>query len=292
MSDRKSARIDSAIIAALIGVCGTITVTIITLFANRIQVSPTPTSVSGFASPTVSFTETVTSSPAPTDTVPPGESTSTPAPATETPTPSITPVPPVPLGADWPAGCIRTLWKPYPSIVPTIPRGDGCWQEPVHVFSAESGDLDFLTERGNGGTEIYGLFAPLPESGSVSFRVRVEELNNVDLLMGVYAAPDVINAAGLLMVIPDEKSNRLSILQKDDVLSYNTLQGTERMDQEDGFSITFNFTPNSASGTVNPGLLVTNPVSVVSPQKWLFLGYKGLPGAYRIEGRFFALNLN
>jgi len=160
------------------------------------------------------------------------------------------------------------------------------------VFSAESGDLDFLTERGNGGTEIYGLFAPLPESGSVSFRVRVEELNNVDLLMGVYAAPDVINAAGLLMVIPDEKSNRLSILQKDDVLSYNTLQGTERMDQEDGFSITFNFTPNSASGTVNPGLLVTNPVSVVSPQKWLFLGYKGLPGAYRIEGRFFALNLN
>jgi hypothetical protein len=110
--------------------------------------------------------------------------------------------------------------------------------------------------------------------------------------MGVYAAPDVINAAGLLMVIPDEKSNRLSILQKDDVLSYNTLQGTDRMDQEDGLSITFNFTPNSASGTVNPNVFVTNPVSVVSQQKWLFLGYKGLPGAYRLEGRFFALNLN
>jgi hypothetical protein len=290
MSDRKSARIDSAIIAALIGVCGTITVTIITLFANRIQVTPTPTSAA-YASPTAPVTETVTSSPVPTDTVPPGEPTSTPAPATETPTPSITPVPPMRLGEDWSAGCISTLWKPYPLNVPTIPRGDGCWQEPVHIFSAENGDLDFITERGGGGTEIYGLFAPLPESGSVTFRVILGQLSNVDLLMGVYAEPDVLNAPGLLMVIPDEKSNRLSIQQKDDVLSYNTLQGTDRMDQEEGFSITFNFTPNSATGVVNPDVFVSSPISIISPQKWLFLGYKGLPGAYRLDGRFFDLTL-
>jgi hypothetical protein len=93
------------------------------------------------------------------------------------------------------------------------------------------------------------------------------------------------------MVIPNEKSNRLSIVQKDDVLSYNTLQSSGRLNQGDILSITFNFTPNSAAGVVNPGDLASNPVSITSPQKWLFLGYKGLPGSYRLDGRFFDLSL-
>src|SRR5215510_4988344 len=146
MSNHSRRRIDPSITAALIGVCGTITVTLITLYANnRPQTVPTPTSAY-YATPIVS-TETVTNTPVPTDTVPPGEPTSTPAPATDTP------IPPVAIGQDWSAGCISTLWKPYPSNVPTIARGDGCWQEPVHVFSAENGDLDFVAVRGDGGTE-------------------------------------------------------------------------------------------------------------------------------------------
>ena len=283
-------RIDSAIVAALIGVCGTVTVTLITLYANRPQVVPTPTFIPPSA---VVFTETatITNTAVPTDTVPPGEPTSTPAPPTETPLPTITPIPPVALGADWPAGCVSTLWRPYPSNVPTIPRGDGCWQEPVHIFSAENGDLDFLAERASGGNEFYGLFAPLPESGSVSFRVKLGQLDNVDLLMGIYAEPDVlnINAPGLLMIIPHERLNKLRIVQKDNVISYNTLQGTGTLDQGDGFSITFSFTPNSASGTVNSNVFVASPISIPSAQKWLFLGYKGLSGSYLLEGRFFAL---
>jgi len=285
-----SRRIDPSIVAALIGVCGTITVTLITLFvSNRPQTVATPTSAA-YTTPIVAATETVTFTAIPTDTVPPGEPTSTPAPPTDTPVPTITPVPPVAIGEDWPAGCISTLWKPYPSNVPTLERGDGCWQEPLHIFSAENGDLDFISARGNGGLEIYGLFAPLPESGSVSFYVMVAELDNVDLLMGVYAEPDVVNSQGLLMTIPNERLNKLRIVQKDNVISYNTLQGTGTLDQGNGFWITFTFTPNSASSTVNPSVFVTNPISIASPQKWLFLGYKGLPGSYRIQGRFFGLS--
>lgn len=291
MSNHPPRRVDPSIIAALIGVCGTITVTLITLFVNRPQVVPTPTTGSVHTTP-IAATETVTFTAVPTDTVPPGEPTSTPAPPTDTPVPTATSIPPVPIGEDWSAGCISTLWKPYPSNVPTLERGDGCWQEPVHVFSAENGDLDFLSNRGTGGNEIYGLFAPLPESGSVSFYVKLERLDNVDLLMGVYAEPDVVNAQGLLMTIPHERLNKLRIVQKDNVISYNTLQGTGTIDQGSGFWITFTFTPNSASSTVNPSVFVTNPVSIPSAQKWLFLGYKGLAGSYQVEGRFFALHLN
>jgi hypothetical protein len=286
-----SRKIDSSIIAALIGVAGTVIVTLITLYANRPQAVATPTS-SYYATPILS-TEmmTNTATVAPTDTAAPGEPTSTPAPPTNTPVPTMTPIPPVAIGEDWSAGCISTLWRPYPSNVPTIERGDGCWQEPIHVFSAENGDLDFISARGDGGTDTYGLFAPLPESGSVSFYVKLEQLDNVDLLMGIYAEPDVVNAQGLLMIIPHERLNKLRIVQKDNVISYNTLQGTGTLDQGNGFWITFTFTPNSASSTVNPSVFVTNPVSIASSQKWLFLGYRGLPGSYRLEGRFFRLEL-
>ena len=291
MSNKSPARrIDPSIIAALIGVCGTVTVTLITLYVNnRAQSVPTPTSV--YSTPSIVFTETATFTALPTDTVPPGASTSTPAPPTDTPVPTITPIPSVAVGQDWPAGCISTLWKPYPSNVPTTDRGDGCWQEPLHVFSAENGDLDFRYERGDGSTEIYGLFAPLPESGSVSFYIKLDHLDNVDLLMGVYAEPDVASQ-GLLMAIPNENIRKLRIVQKDNVIAYNTMQGTGSLDQGNGFWITFTFNPTSASSSVNTSEFVANPVSISSAKKWLFLGYKGLPGSYRIEGRFFALDLN
>lgn len=285
MSTNSPRRIDPSIAAALIGVCGTITVTLVTLFAGRILASPTPSSPAYGTSillPTETMTNTFTA--VPTDTVPPGEPTSTPAP------PTATPIPPVAIGQDWSAGCLSTLWKPYPSNVPTIERGDGCWQEPVHVFSAENGDLDFPAARGDGGTEIYGLFAPLPESGSVSFQVQLSQLDNVDLLMGIYAQPDVASQ-GLLMAIPNERLNKLRIVQKDNVIAYNTVQGTDTLDQGNGFSITFTFNLDSASSSVNPSVFVTNPVSIPSGQKWLFLGYKGLPGSYQLQGRFFALEL-
>ena len=289
MSDKPHRRMDSSIIAALIGVCGTIAVALIPILSGRFSASATPT-IPAYAT-SILPTETLTFTAVPTDTVPPGEPTSTPAPPTDTPVPSATSIPSVPIGQDLPAGCISTLWRPYPSTLPAVERGDGCWQEPLHVFSAENGDLDFLAERGDGGVEIYGLLAPLSESGSVSFYVYLSQLDNVDLLMGVYAEPDVASQ-GLLMTIPSANVRKLRIVQMDNLTAYNTLQGTGTLDQGNGFWITFNYGPTSASSTVNPSVFVTNPVSVPSAKKWLFFGYKALPGSYRIEGRFFSLDVN
>src|SRR5690349_3545746 len=127
--------IDPAIIAALIGVTGTICVTIITLYANRIV--PPPQSPTAIVQPTwtaspVPPTATIADTLVPTTTVAAGESTSTPAPDTPTAEPSFTPAPPA-IGSDWANGCISVLWKPYPNTIQTT-ENNGCLAEPVQVF--------------------------------------------------------------------------------------------------------------------------------------------------------------
>lgn len=226
-------------------------------------------------------TETPQPTPLPTDTF---EPTLTPLPLTDTPMPSVTPVVPVSLEEDWKAGCISTLWRAYPSTVSPVEKGNGCWKEPVHVFSAENGDLDFLSERGNGSAEIYGLFAPLPESGTVTFSVRLKHLENADLWMGVFAEPN-LDSQGLLLTILNGGVSKRSIVQKDPH-TYATIQGTQVLSQGNGFLISFTVTPLSVSGRVNPHVFVWDPVSIPSQQKWIFLGYKGLRNAYHIEGTF------
>ena len=280
----------TAIIVALITVAGTIIVTLITLNANKPSPTPQPqipTVVVITATPAPSDT------PIPTDTAAPGQPTSTPAPITDTPMPTLTftPVPPVEIGKDWTQSCISTLWRPYPVNIPLLDNGNGCWKNPVQFFSAANGNLAFLAQRStNSLTEVYGLFAPLPASGSVSVHVHLVTLNNVDMLLGIYAEPDVASQ-GILMTIPSGNVKKRLIVQKDSVTNYTTLQQTNTLDQGDGFWFTFTFNDISASASVNPSVFVTNPVSISSPQKWFFIGYKGLSGSYQLDGNFFGLEL-
>jgi len=273
----KSGRgISPEITAALIGVAGTI---IVAIFLNQPQsssdpVTPVPIVITATTMPTA----------VPTDTVPPGEPTSTPAP-TDTPEPTPTEIQPVEIGQDWISGCVSSLWQPYPSSILTVDKGNGCLQEPVFVFSADNGRMSFLYERNeNGAVETLGLFAPLPESGSVTLKVRLDDLSNVDLWLGIFAEAD-INSNGLLMTIPAGNTRNRVIVQKD-AGSYETMQATQNLSQGDGFSFTFAFNALSARGTVNPNVFVTNPVSIPSSGKWLFLGFRGLTGSYRVEGEF------
>ena len=285
MSENSSHRkIDPSIVAALIGVIGTILVTVISIKANK---QPTPTPV---PTPNVASTNTTVPSPQPTDTVPPGDPTSTPEPPTDTPVPTFTTVPPVAIGQDWIQSCISTLWKPYPDTIPTVDGGNGCWKAPVYVFSATNGQLSFLGSRlANGGEEVFGMFAPLPETGTVTVAIRLKDLSNVDLWTGVFAEPDIASQ-GILMTIPAGNVKNRLVVQKD-VPNYKTIQTTQMINQSDGFIMTFEFSPLSARGLVNRNLFVTNPVSIPSAQKWLFLGYKGLSGSYRIEGAFLNFEL-
>lgn len=277
----------TAIVVALIGILGTIMVALINVYGEELLATPTS---SPTMPTTIVSTDTFTPSPIPTDTIPPDEPTSTPAPPMDTPVPSATPVAPVPIGQDWQAGCISSLWRAYPSTISTTEKGDGCLREPVHVFSAEFGDLDFLSERGSGPAETYGLFAPLPESGTVTFTIRLRELKNADLLMGIFSQPDV-NSQGLLMIMLNGGVEENVFIQKDPS-NYVTIQGTQKIKQGNGYSISFTFDNLSAISRVNPSVFQTNPVSMPTAQKWLFLGYKGLSGAYRIEGTFLNFELN
>ena len=283
----RSRKVDSTVVAAVITGVVTIAVTLIGVFGNRLAAPPPPTATAP-ALPT--DTATWTPSVVPSDTTLPGTPSPTPVPPTDTPTATITPVPPVAIGQDWKEGCISTLWKPFPADITAADKGNGCWQEPLFVFSAENGDLDFLAQNVNDST-IYGLFAPLStESGSVSFKVRLRDLTNVDLLMGVYAQPDV-TSQGLLMTIPEGNVKQRPIAEKDNLTSYTTMQRSGNLDQGDGYWFTFTFTVNSVRSSVNPSVFVTNPLSVPSAQKWLFLGYKVLSRSHRIDGTFFSLQV-
>jgi len=281
-SHKKNKKPNVVIIAAWIGFAAVIMGSMISLFGNGFF---TPKELPG---PTASMTgvATETASPLPSHT-PTLDPTST-AVLTETALPIVqstdTLIPPVPIGQDWIKGCISSLWKVYPSNLETSELGNGCLNEPVHVFSTHIGELDFLSQRPTGQAEIYGLFAPLPRTGSVTLTVRLRELENADLWMGVFAEPDV-KSQGLLMTILNGDVNRRAIVQKDSQ-TYVTTQGTIALDQGNGYSITFKFDTLSVISRVNPSVFQTNPFSLPGSQKWLFLGYKGLRGAYSIDGTF------
>lgn len=268
-----------AITVAWIGFFATIIAALISVFGDDL----TPLPLDGPTSP-VTETVTLTLSPIPTDTFTPLEPTQTVIPSTDTPIPTTTSILPVPIGEDWIQGCVSTLWLAYPSSVLQEEKGNGCWEEPVYVFSAENGDLDFLSERAKGAPEIYGLFAPLPVKGTVTFTIRLRELSNVDLWMGVFAQPDV-TSPGMLMTLLNGDVNRRAFVQKDPA-NYETLQGSQAIEQGYGYSLSFKFNELSVTGIVNPSVFVTNSVSMPSTQKWFFLGYKGLAGYYRINGTF------
>ncbi len=235
-------------------------------------------------------TLTLIPSPIPTDTTLPGEPTSTPIPPTDTPTLTPSPIPPVPLGEDWTQGCISTVWSAYPESVIPEDRGDGCWREPIHAFSAENGDLDFLFERQNGDEEIFGLFAPLPiENGSLTLTIRLRDLTNADLLVGIFAQPEV-KTPGLLMMMLNGGVDSNVFIQKNP-MTYETIIGSQRIFQGNGYSITFRFDNLSVRSIINPSVFFVDPFSLPASQKYVFVGYKGLRGYYRLEGTFLNFDL-
>lgn len=252
--------------------------------------APTPTSTA-----TLAFTSTSTFLPTATETLAPTpsntpEPTFTSIPPTDTLTPTLTVVPPVALGKDWIAGCISTLWIPYPSSVTASEQGDGCWREPLHGFTAENGDLDFLAQRRNGPVEISGLFALLPERGTVTVQLRLRELANVDLWVGIFAEADV-SSDGLLMIVPAGDLKQRPFVQKNP-RDYETITSTSVLDlRNPGYSISFRFKENSAQSAVNPSVFGTNSVPIASTRKWLFLGYRGARGPYRVDATFLSFEL-
>jgi hypothetical protein len=302
-------RIDSTIIAAVIGVMGTLCVTVISLYANYFAPRLQPTAVGQPTDPalqvtwtapatsTIPPTTTITNTPVPTDTVPAGDPTSTPAPETPTPEPSLTPVPPA-IGADWANGCVSSLWRLYPETVQATVN-NGCISQPVimsieqvNLFFTENGSLKFAVSRIFDSAQVYGLFAPIPANGLVRIDTLLRRVQEGEIWMGVFAEPN-LTSQGLVAVIPEnENMKRMELVQikMPERTELNNLENFAEDSSQDPprYSIVFQL----SNGEVKLQSLRDtefSPVLLNSAQPWLFIGYQVLPGNNRIDGEF--LNL-
>jgi hypothetical protein len=293
-------RIDPTIIAALIGVMGTVCVTVISLLANNYVNRPQPQATDPVQPPTwtVPPTSTIANTPIPTDTVPAGDPTSTAVPDTQTPEPTLTPVPPQ-IGADWVNGCISALWRPYPEFAqPTL--GNGCLASPilfpeqVNLFFIDPGSksLKFQVNRTFESSQVYGLFAPLPANGTVRIDTFLRRVQGGAIWIGVFAEPN-ITSQGLVASLPEGENVRNRPLVQ---LKMPEQVETQRMESfpEDPtqdpprYSVVFELS-NGEVRIQKLGETEFSPVALNSAQPWLFIGYQVASGNTRIEAEF--LNL-
>ena len=288
-------RIDPAIIAAVIGVMGTVCVTVITLLANNFVSGPQPQATDPIQPPiwTVSPTPTITNTPAPTDTVAPGDPTSTPVPDTQTPEPTLTPVPPQ-IGGDWVNGCISVLWRPYPDFVqPSL--GNGCLAQPilfpeqVNLFFAENGSLKFQVNRTFENTQVFGLFAPLQANGTVRIDTFLRRVQGGAIWIGVFAETN-ITSQGLVAALPEGENVRNRPLVQVKMPEQVETQRMESFPDDPTqdpprYTVVFELS-NGEVRIQKLGETEFSPVALNSAQPWLFVGYQVTSGNNRIEGEF------
>lgn len=274
MSTEPARKLDPSITAALIGVAGTIVVTLITVFGDRPPAAqPTP------APPTaVVYTETVAPTAQPTDTVPAGDPTSTPEPPTDTPSPVPTPTL-IPVGSDWSQNCISAVWVPYPASITASSDDKGCLVQPVDKFYTTGGNLAFSFDERVDTAQFHGMFVRLPSDGTVRLDVRPITVNRGEVVVGLFASPD-IESEGIILVLP--ASNDVTKRQK---IFMKTMPGQRRFAESVGmdadppiYDVFLDYTSGSISAVVYKGQSELGTVSVVSPEKWLFLGYHTING--------------
>ncbi len=278
----------NVVIVAVIGLVGTIVAALIGVYGNRGS-TPQPTAIPPTA---VFYTNTVPSSPVPTDTVRAGDPTSTPEP----PTPTSEPLPTatiIPVGADWLQNCISTDWVPYPSSIDVGSDDKGCLIQPVGKFYTTTGRLAFSYEDRVSSAQMFGMFTKLPADGTASLDVQLTNVTNGDVIMGVFESPDV-NSNGAIIVIP--ASNNVTKKQN---MILKTMPGQRTFAQTGDslaadppiYNVFFDFNSGSIDVKVIKGQINLGSVTVVSGEKWLFLGYQVLNGTNTIQAEFLNLNI-
>ena len=279
----------NVVIVAVIGLVGTIVAALIGVYGNRGS-TPQPTEVPPTA---VFYTNTVPPSPVPTDTVPVGEPTSTPEPPTLTPEPLPTATV-IPVGADWLQNCISPDWVPYPSSIEVGSADNGCLIQPVDKFYTTTGRLAFSYDGKVSSAQVFGVFTKLPADGTVSLDVQLTNVTNGDVLMGIFESPDV-ESNGAMIVIP--ASNNVTRKQN---MILRTMPGQRTFAQTGDslaadppiYNVFFDFNGGSISVKVINGQINLGSVTVVSGEKWLFLGYQVLNGTNTIQAEFLNLNIS
>jgi len=283
MSNIPKKSLDPSIIAALIGVIGTIAVTLITIFANR-PVAPQPTPVPPTA---VSYTDTVMPTVVPTDTVPVGEPTSTPAPDTPTPESTFTPVPVLGAGADWKAGCISTIWTAYPALESASSK-DGCYINFVSGLSVRDQRLQLsVNQKSVSSEELVGMFVQIPSDALIDINTHLGNIETGEVRIGIFQEPD-IKSQGVMVAVPaGNPKNSAFAVHSMPADKREFISGKLKKDSAD-YLITFDV---ASGNTIVKFEKYTNvkPIDVQSDtngMKWLFIGYKlvfGKPNTFDVN---------
>ena len=263
-------------------------VTMITLFLNRPGASPVPTASTQLDIPTWTAFPSLTNSPEPipTDTVPADSPSSTPAPDTQTPEPTFTPAP-AKVGEDWANNCISELWIGYPSIQTTENGETGCLVQPLHYFFASNGRLTFLANGRFEDTQVFGMFAPLPASGTASIDVFLRNLQDGEIWMGVFAQPDIASQ-GVIMVIPGGDVRNRPLVQKSMPGQIEVQQTAAFAPSSPIYNVLFEFGNGSVTTRIMRDTVFT-ALPVNGTPQWLFVGFQVKRGNNRIDAEF--LNL-
>ncbi|HJS17563.1 MAG TPA: hypothetical protein VJ785_02365 [Anaerolineales bacterium] len=283
-------KIDPTITAAIIGVVGTIIVTMITVFGDRLLPAPQPTATPVVPTAVV-YTETVSPTVEPTDTVPPNEPTSTPEPPTHTPTPLPTATL-IPAGADWLQNCISSVWLPYPSTIAASPDDKGCLIQLVGTFYTNGGRLAYTVNQRVESRMAYGLFTKLPSSGSASLKFHLSQLTRGEILIGIFEKADV-DSKGVVLVVPAGKSveeQDMAIRTMPDKTNMAWTSGTVNSETAT-YDVVFEFdTGNVNKVRIQSSQYNFGPYPVVSAEKYLFIGYHLVTGGMNnLQAEFFDL---
>jgi len=116
-------------------------------------------------------------------------------------------------GADWERGCVSSeIWDVYSSNFNLLmPISGNCYQLIEYGISAHQGNLAFVKNKILN-EEIYGVLVRIPDNANIEFSLRVNELNNGDIWMGVVESP--ISRAGKYLVAKKDSYFDIIEIQK------------------------------------------------------------------------------
>ena len=94
-------------------------------------------------------------------------------------------------GADWERGCISSeTWGIYSSAgYLNTPVEDGCYQLIEYGVSVHQGNLAFVRTKVFE-PEIFGFLIPIPNNAKIAFDLRINELENAEVLVGISESPN------------------------------------------------------------------------------------------------------
>jgi hypothetical protein len=207
-----------------------------------------------------------------------------------------TPAPPA-IGSDWINGCITVLWRPYPDTIPTS-ANNFCLSQPIvfseqgNIFFTENGSLKFLVTGKFENPQVYGLFAPLPENGTVRIDTLLRSVQEGEIWLGVFSEPN-IKSKGLVAVLPPgENIQRRELIQRKmpEQAEIHRVESFSDDPTQDPPLFTIVFELNN--GEIRVQKLAETEFTAVpldSTQPWLFVGYQVAADNNHIDAEF--LNL-